>query len=252
MANGLDKIPKPDRAVETSARRILSAGRLLLVLFIISVVQYVNTGKVTWVTDTFQWIERTTTGLADNPGATIDKAGEVINDVARRVGQSIPGTDSVGLADADKPQIDISWSALAFELSGKVVKIADGDTLTIVDAKGGKHKIRLYGIDTPEYDQPHYRAAKNALSRLVANKIVGIIVKDTDTYGRTVGVVFIEGRSVNLEMVRRGHAWWYKRYAELSQTLREAEAHARAYELGLWAEPEPEPVAPWVWRRQRR
>jgi len=250
MANGLDKIPKPDRVVETTPRRILTAGRLLLVLFIISVVQYVNTGSVTWVTDSFRAVERTTTGLADNPGATFDRAGEAINDVARRVGQSVPGAAPTGLAEAENPKIDISWSAPAYELSGKVVKIADGDTLTIVDARGGKHKIRLYGIDTPEYDQPHYRAAKNALSKLVANKMVGIDVKDTDTYGRTVGVVFIDGRSVNLEMVRRGHAWWYKRYAELSQTLREAEAHARAYELGLWAEPDP--IAPWVWRRQRR
>lgn len=250
MANPLDKIPKPDRAVENRPGRILTAGRVLLVLFIISVVQYVNTGSVTWVTDSFRWVERTTTGLADNPGATFDEAGEAVGDMVRRAGESLPGADAGSLSQTDKPKIDISWSAPAYELSGKVVKVADGDTLTIVDARGGKHKIRLYGIDTPEYDQPHYGPAKKALSRLVANKAVGIDIKDTDAYGRTVGVVFIDGRSVNLEMVRRGHAWWYKRYAELSQPLREAEEHARAYELGLWAEPDP--IAPWVWRRQRR
>ena len=85
---------------------------------------------------------------------------------------------------------------------------------------------------------------------MLANKAVGIEVKDKDSYGRTVGRVYVEGRSANLHMVRAGHAWWYKRYASLNETLRKAEEHARAYELGLWAEANP--VAPWEWRSQRR
>ena len=250
MANGIDKIPRPDKRAGENSRRILTSGKLLTLLLIISVAQYVYTGQVSWLTDTFRWIDGTTRGLANNPGGSLDKAGDAISDIARQVGRSVPGIDSTDLATNENKKVDISWSAPAYDLSGKVVKIADGDTLTIIDAIRVKHKIRLYGIDTPEYGQPYYQSAKNALSLLVANKSVGIDVKDTDTYGRTVGVVYIDGRSVNLQMVKSGHAWWYKRYAGLNQTLREAEEHARAYQLGLWADPDP--IAPWDWRRQRR
>lgn len=221
-----------------------------MLLLVISIAQYVNTGSVSWVTDTFRWIETSVTGLSKNPAESLGKASDAIEDIAKRVGGAMPGTDSNTGAVGQGEQTDISWSAPGYELSGKVVKIADGDTLTILDAQRVKHKIRLYGIDTPEYDQPYFGDAKRALSKLVANKIVGITVKDTDTYGRTVGVVYVDGRSVNLAMVRGGHAWWYKRYAGLNETLREAQEHAQAYELGLWQDPNP--VAPWDWRRQRR
>lgn len=216
-----DTTSKQNQHSRKHPRRIVSAGRLLLLALLISVVQYTNTGSVTWLTDTFRWIERTTTGLAKTPDAN-------------------PG----------KTDGDISWSASAHDMSGRVVKIADGDTLTIIDADRVKHKVRLFGIDTPERDQSYYRSATNALSVLVSDRIVGIDVKDTDSYGRTVGVVYIDGRSVNLQMVRSGHAWWYKRYAGRNQPLREAEEHARASKLGLWAAPNP--TAPWEWRRQHR
>jgi endonuclease YncB( thermonuclease family) len=250
MATGIDKIPKPDEESRAGPFRILSSARLLVLLLVISIAQYVNTGSVSWLTDTFRWIETSVTGLSNNPAESLNKAGSAIEDIAKRVGSAIPGTDSIAGTVGQGEQADISWSAPAYELSGKVVKIADGDTLTILDAQRVKHKIRLYGIDTPEYDQPYFGAAKRALSKLVANKAVGIDVKDTDTYGRTVGVVYVDGRSVNLAMVRGGHAWWYKRYAGLNETLREAQEHAQAYELGLWQDPNP--VAPWDWRRQRR
>lgn len=250
MATGIDKIPKPDKEARIRPLRILSSARLLVVLLVISIAQYVNTGSVSWLTDTFRWIETSVSGLSNNPAESLDKASSAIEDIAKRVGGAIPGIDSNTGTVGQGEQAGISWSAPAYELSGKVVKVADGDTLTILDAQRVKHKIRLYGIDTPEYDQPYFGAAKRALSKMVANKAVGIDVKDTDTYGRTVGVVYVDGGSVNLAMVRAGHAWWYKRYAGLNETLREAQEHAQAYELGLWKEPNP--VAPWDWRRQRR
>jgi len=40
-----------------------------------------------------------------------------------------------------------------YEISGKIVKIADGDTLTILDRANTQHKIRLAGIDAPEKGQ---------------------------------------------------------------------------------------------------
>ena len=60
--------------------------------------------------------------------------------------------------------------ALADTLQGKVVKIADGDTVTIVDNSGKKHRIRLMGIDAPEKDQPYGDSSTQGLVELASNK----------------------------------------------------------------------------------
>lgn len=215
-----------------------------------SVIQYIQIGRVTWVTNTFSWVEHHAADIVEDPKGSIDKAGTAIRDIASNAGPAIPQKDLSDIPDTINPTAEISWSAPSFALSGLVIKVADGDTLTIRDAQGTKHKIRLYGIDTPEYDQPHYEEAKNALFRLVSHEGVGIDIKDTDSYGRTVGTVYVGGTNVNLEMVRRGHAWWYKRYARLNSDLREAQEHAKGFQLGLWAESNPTP--PWEWRRKSR
>ena len=60
--------------------------------------------------------------------------------------------------------------ALADTLQGKVVKIADGDTVSIVDDSGKKHRIRLMGIDAPEKDQPYGDSSTQGLVELASNK----------------------------------------------------------------------------------
>ena len=94
-------------------------------------------------------------------------------------------------------------------LDGKVVAIADGDTLTLL-VDEVQHKIRLADIDTPERRQPWYQKAKDALSELVFSKDVSVTVTKKDRYGRWIGRVFIDGLDVNAELVRNGHAWVYK------------------------------------------
>ena len=94
----------------------------------------------------------------------------------------------------------LSLNSLAEELSGKVVSVTDGDTLTLkVDRK--KHKIRLAGIDTPEKDQPWGKEAKKALVDKVRKKIITVEVVDTDRYGRLVGKVYLGERYINKELV---------------------------------------------------
>ena len=61
------------------------------------------------------------------------------------------------------------------------------------------------------------------------------------------GSVPMAGRSVNLELVEAGFAWWSEKYAPDDEQLAEAEKEARAEKRGLWAGPEP--VPPWEWRR---
>ena len=89
-------------------------------------------------------------------------------------------------------------SANAAEYTGKVVAIADGDTLTLlVDHR--QLKIRLAEIDTPERGQPYGSRAKEALSQLAFGKRARVVAVDRDRYGRTVGRVYVGDTDVNAE-----------------------------------------------------
>lgn len=146
----------------------------------------------------------------------------------------------------------LAWADI---LVGKVVAVADGDTITVLDDTKVQHKIRLAGIDAPERKQPFGQRAKEQLSDLVFGKSVQVETEKVDRYGRQIGKVLIDGRDANLAMVTAGMAWHYKKYqTEQAPSDRlmyaSAEEHARAGRVGLWREPAP--VAPWDWRRGER
>ena len=131
---------------------------------------------------------------------------------------------------------------------GKVVKIADGDTLTIL-VDNQQLKIRLSDIDTPEKKQPFGTRAKQALSELAFGKQARVVEVTVDRYGRIVGRVYVDGLDVNAVLVRGGYAWVYRKYSQDSELLK-LEAQAKQKGLGLWADPSP--IPPWEWRRGRR
>lgn len=148
----------------------------------------------------------------------------------------------------------LSMPSIAETLTGRVVGISDGDTITVLDAANQQHKIRLSGIDSPEKAQPYGQASKQSLSDQVYDRQVSIETSKRDRYGREIGKVLIAGQDANLEQIKRGMAWHYKQYQNeqplddrLSYTR--AEEEARAARRGLWADPEPMP--PWEWRRRR-
>ena len=158
-------------------------------------------------------------------------------------------------------------SALADTLQGKVVKIADGDTVTIVDESGKKHRIRLAGIDAPEKNQPYGDVSTQGLIELVSGKTVTIEYKKRDRFERIVGKVLVNPPGdvfcmaldcvkkidAGLEQIKFGLAWHYKFYQmEQSEEDRrlysEAELEARIKQLGLWKNEKP--MAPWEWRKK--
>ncbi len=146
----------------------------------------------------------------------------------------------------------IASSAAAAEpqaLTGKVVSIADGDTLTVLDGANIQHKVRLAGIDAPERGQPFGTKARDRLAELTAGKTVAVNGSKRDRYGRTLGRVEVEGTDVNRQMVLDGMAWHYTHYSD-DRRLAEAEAAARAAKRGLWADAAP--VPPWEWRASER
>lgn len=141
-----------------------------------------------------------------------------------------------------------SQAERATSFQARVVAIADGDTITVVDALNQQHRIRLAEIDAPERGQPWGDRSRQALSQLVFGKTVSVQQTDTDRYGRVVGRVFADGRDVNRTMVQQGAAWAYREHTQ-DQTLIATEARARRERAGLWSMSDAQTVAPWAWRQ---
>ncbi len=134
------------------------------------------------------------------------------------------------------------------DFTGKVVAVADGDTITVL-RDHQQVKVRLTEIDAPEKKQAFGSRSKQSLSEMCFGKIATLADKGKDRYGRTLARVTCDGIDVNVEQVRRGWAWVFIRYAPKDSPLYRIEAEARADSRGLWADPEP--VPPWDWRKAR-
>lgn len=130
-----------------------------------------------------------------------------------------------------------------------MVGVHDGDTITVLTADKERVRIRLEGIDAPELGQPFGKESKKVLSDLIFGKLVIVHDKGPDIYKRTLGRVICGPVDVNLEMVRQGFAWWFRRYSN-ELALITAENEAKQNQRGLWADKEP--VPPWLWRKQSK
>lgn len=142
------------------------------------------------------------------------------------------------------------FPGLSHAFIGKVVGVADGDTVTVLAEGNTTIKVRLYGIDAPENRQDFGNKAKQAISSLVFGKVVDVEPMDQDRYGRTVARIFIDGQDLCEALVRAGMAWVYRTYCREKPTCDNwlvLEYEARVAGVGLWAGPSPQ--APWEWRR---
>lgn len=102
----------------------------------------------------------------------------------------------------------------AYELTGKVIKIADGDTVTIITSDNQKHRIRLYCIDAPEKGKPYSQIAKQTLADMIFKKKVKASCIGKDRYQRDICTIRYRGRNINLQMVKRGLAKVFKKYCD--------------------------------------
>ncbi len=161
-----------------------------------------------------------------------------------------------------------SASVCSETLTGKVVYVADGDSISVQDA-GARHRVRLEGIDAPELEQPYGRRAKQRLFGFLYDKTVSVAVTKYDEHGRIVGKVMVASLDAcpdgsngcpktldaGLSQITVGLAWWYRYYAA-EQDVQDrhryefAEFEAKSKKAGLWADDNP--VTPWQWRRKNR
>jgi endonuclease YncB( thermonuclease family) len=153
--------------------------------------------------------------------------------------------------------------AAAVTIEGKVVFVADGDTITILDAAKAQHRIRIHGIDAPEKAQAFEQRSKESMSRLAFGMEAKADCHKKDRYERRVCVIWVRPPDcpdcgltldVGLAQITQGLAWHYKKF-EKEQTVEDraryadAEVEARARRVGLWADKNP--TAPWEWRAAR-
>lgn len=134
-------------------------------------------------------------------------------------------------------------------MTAKVTGIDDGDSFRI-EVKSKTYRVRVAGIDCPEYKQPFSRKAHDLTTKLIYGKTVTLRIVDRDQYGRIVADVLLpDGRNLAVELLTGGLAWWYRAIQPENRTYERLEAEARAAKRGLWVDKDP--VPPWRWRRER-
>lgn len=135
--------------------------------------------------------------------------------------------------------------AAAETISGKVVGVFDGDTLTVLDAANRQYRVRLAGIDAPEAKQAFGLRSARSLAKLCFRKEARVESSEKE-HGLHIGKVTCDGTEANAEQVRRGLAWVSPRQTTPGSALYELETYARLRKIGLWADDKP--VPPWEWR----
>ena len=126
----------------------------------------------------------------------------------------------------------LSLPVLATGLVGKVVSVADGDTVTVLDADRVQHKIRLSGIDAPERAQAFGKRSREYLASMVAGQQVAVETDKTDRFGRSIGKVLLQGRDINLAIPCWFGVVRLQRHAQRSPIVGEhggRRAHARVH-----------------------
>lgn len=217
---------------------------IALLLGALSAFQYVQQGAVTWHIPVWSAVqsaydEARASLLDDQPAPiVVDRSEPLSNDT---------GSTDARLRTADDATFRRDIDTHRFELVGRVTDVVDGDSFEM-RVNDLTVEIRLHGVDTPEYDQPHGDAASRALSRKISRRNIFVEVLDIDSYDRLVGKIYRDGEYINLYMVEEGHGWWYEQYARSDRDLRQAQQSAIEAGLGLWADSNP--VAPWEWRRR--
>ena len=137
----------------------------------------------------------------------------------------------------------------------QAIKVSDGDTMNVQKVENGKFageviKIRMFGIDAPEKTQDYGNESKQALEKMVSGKVLEIEEKNRDRYGRTVAVVYADGKNINEEMVKTGNAWWYQEYDKNDARMQAYQENAKKNKLGLFGKRGY--VEPWTYRREKK
>jgi len=140
--------------------------------------------------------------------------------------------------------------SLSFAGQYQVLRIVDGDTI-VVDYQGKHEKVRLLCVNTPESVHPDKKQnipMGKIASRYTQKKVTGEYVdlefeidRLRGNYGRLLAYVFVDGKNLNLDLVRQGLSPYYTKYGKSQKydaEFRAAEKQARKEKLNIWGDPE--------------
>ena len=130
-----------------------------------------------------------------------------------------------------------------------VIRIYDGDTV-LVRYNGLRCLVRLWGIDAPERKQSGGKESIKYLVSLIKNRTVKLVPVESGKYGRLIARIYKGKTFINLEMIKAGHAWWYKNYAPNAKELEKAQQNAKLHKCGFWQNPNP--IEPRIWRQTKK
>lgn len=142
--------------------------------------------------------------------------------------------------------IQIAYSQTIIQ--GKVIKVADGDTFTLLTDNNEQVKVRLAEIDAPEKGQDYGTKATNFVKELIAGKKVKVDVTGTDRYKRTLGVVWVGNTNLNEELVKQGLAWRWK--FSKSKHYLQLQEQAQTKKINIWSMKNP--IDPYDFRKQKK
>jgi len=150
-------------------------------------------------------------------------------------------------------------------VDGIVTQVTDGDTVKLATTEGAKLNFILYGMAVTEMErvsrktgmvskpgQLYGEEAYEALKSKMLDSKVKVDIMAVDRYKRMVGIVYLDNKNINLEMVKEGWAWAYREYLDRPYTSEylNAERDARTKRSSLWQQPNPQP--PWEFRKLMR
>jgi endonuclease YncB( thermonuclease family) len=130
------------------------------------------------------------------------------------------------------------------------IKVYDGDTATFLTTQKQKLKVRLYGIDAPEKKQAFGETSTKVLREIILSNYCNLKIYSKDRYGRSVGEIFYKKHNINIEMVRGGYAYWYKKYSPKRKDYQSAQEEAKERKKGVWSNPNA--IKPSEYRKQKK
>ena len=132
--------------------------------------------------------------------------------------------------------------------SATLLKVADGDTITVETANGERRRVRLFGIDAPELKQAYGIQSRDFLKSIATKNLTLKCQPKRDRYKRFVCDAYTDQNVwLNESLIKNGYAWHYKTYSK-NQKLAKAQESAKTAQKGLWSSPNPTP--PWAYRQQ--
>ena len=139
--------------------------------------------------------------------------------------------------------------AKAQTIIGIASNVHDGDTFRLIKTDGSFIKVRLANIDAPEITQAYGIKSRDFLDSCINKKTVKVEIQTIDRYGRSVGILSVNGKEINRLLVFNGLAWHYPKYSK-DKGLASIETKARGKKIGLWSDKTP--MAPWEFRAAKQ